>query len=285
MDQILDGKKISNDINKEIKSIVDHLKSNNKRIPQIDIILIGNDFGSIKYVSMKEKKALELGINCEVHKFDEDISQEIILTLINRLNEDSNVDGIMIQLPLPSTLDEKYILENIKPEKDVDGLTSSNLGKVFKNDPTAIAPATAVGILTLLKKYDIQIEGKNTVVIGRSDIVGLPVAAMLQNENSTVTICHSHTKNLKDISINADILVVALGEAKYISQEYIKEGAVVIDVGTNKNEDGKIVGDVDFDSVKDKASYITPVPGGVGPMTIASLFQNLLICYELNNEK
>jgi len=191
----------------------------------------------------------------------------------------------MVQLPLPNHIDEKYVLENINPEKDVDGLTSTNLGKLFKNDSTAIAPATAKGIMKLLEDYMIQIEGTNAVVIGRSDIVGLPTAAMLQNENATVTVCHSHTKNLKEICKMADILVVGIGKPEYIDMEYVKEKSIVIDVGTNKNSDGKLVGDVNFNSVKDIVEYITPVPGGVGPMTIACLLDNLMEIYIKNVQK
>jgi methylenetetrahydrofolate dehydrogenase (NADP+)/methenyltetrahydrofolate cyclohydrolase len=188
----------------------------------------------------------------------------------------------MVQLPLPKHITESNILENIFPQKDVDGLTSINLGKLLKNDPTAIAPATAKGILELLKEYKIEIAGKRAVVIGRSDIVGLPTVALLQNENATVTVCHSHTTNLKEICKKADILVSSMGKAEYIDIEYVKEGSVVIDVGTNKKEEGKLVGDVNFENVKDLVSYITPVPGGVGPMTIACLFSNLIEVYRKN---
>ena len=187
------------------------------------------------------------------------------------------VDGIMVQLPLPKHINENEILEYILPSKDVDGLTSVNLGKLFKNDPTAIPAATARGVMELLKEYEIQVEGKNAVVINRSSIVGLPIVALLQNENATVTICHSYTQNLKDICKCADILVVGIGKAEYITSEYIKQGSTVIDVGINRNSEGKLVGDVDYSSVKEICEYITPVPGGVGPMTIVSLFLIYLI--------
>ncbi len=279
---ILDGKqtalKISEKIQKEIQSI----SALGKRFPRLDIVLVGNDFGSRKYVEMKSKKAQELGIQCHIHSFSEDVLEEEIITLIEQLNTDTQVDGIMVQLPLPKHITESNILENIFPQKDVDGLTSINLGKLLKNDPTAIAPATAKGILELLKEYKIEIAGKRAVVIGRSDIVGLPTAAILQNENSTVTICHSHTHNLKEVCKESDILVVGIGKPEYIDIEYIKEGSVVIDVGTNKNEEGKLVGDVNFESVKDTVSYITPVPGGVGPMTIVCLLSNLIEAYKKN---
>jgi len=280
--KILDGRQTSIKITQEIQKKVDKAISSGKRAPRLDIILVGNDFASQKYVEMKSKKGQELGIRCEVHSFDENISTEKLVEEITKLNSDSQIDGIMVQLPLPKGIDEDLVLESISPSKDVDGLTSINLGKLFKNDPTAIAPATAKGILHLLHEYEIRIDGKKAVVIGRSDIVGLPTAAMLQNENATITICHSHTNNLKEISKNADILVVGIGKGEYINSEYIKEGCTMIDVGTNRNAEGKLVGDVDFESVKEKVAYITPIPGGVGPMTIASLFSNLIDIYERN---
>jgi len=279
---ILDGKQTALKISEKIQKDIQEYKTLGKREPRLDIILVGNDFGSQKYVEMKSKKAQELGIKCDVHSFEDNIQESELIELIETLNKDSNVDGIMIQLPLPKHINESNILEKISPSKDVDGLTSVNLGKLFKSDPTAIAPATAEGILELLKEYEIQIDGKDAVVIGRSDIVGLPTAALLQNENVTVTVCHSHTQNLKDICKRADILVVGIGKPEYIDTEYIKEGSVVVDVGTNKNEDGKLVGDVDFESVKDTVSYITPVPGGVGPMTIVCLLSNLIEAYKKN---
>ena len=280
--KILDGKQTSLKISEKIqKEIQEHINSG-KRSPRLDILLVGNDFGSQKYVEMKSKKAQEMGIQCEVHTFKEDTKEEELLRLIEEINGDNEIDGVMVQLPLPRHIDENKILERILPSKDVDGLTSVNLGKLFKNDPTAIAPATAKGILELLKEYEIEIDGKNALVIGRSDIVGLPTAAMLQNENATVTICHSHTKDLKEVCKRADILVVGIGKAEFIDMEYVKEGSIVIDVGTNKNGEGRLVGDVDFDSVKDIVEYITPVPGGVGPMTISCLLSNLLEIYRRN---
>ncbi len=278
--KILDGKQTSLKISEKIKKEVDEYISSRKRAPRVDILLVGNDFGSQKYVEMKSKKAQELGIQCEVHRFEENTTEEEILRLIENINENRAIDGVMVQLPLPKHLNEENILENILPSKDVDGLTSVNLGKLFKNNPTAIAPATAKGILELLREYKIEIDGKSAVVIGRSDIVGLPTAAILQNENATVTICHSHTTDLKEVCKRADILVVGIGKAEYIDMEYVKEGSIVIDVGTNMDSDGKLVGDVNFESVKDIVEYITPVPGGVGPMTIACLLSNLLEMYK-----
>jgi len=282
---LLDGSAVSQKIIKELKNKIDGYIDIGSRVPRLDIIIVGDDYASKKYVSMKEKRALELGIKAVVHEFSSNTKEEEIRELIEKLNNDNRVDGLMVQLPLPRGIETRRVLDNISPHKDVDGLTSSNLGRLFKNERNAIAPATARGVLKILEEYEIEIEGKNAVVIGRSEIVGLPTAAMLQNSNATVTICHSHTKNLKDISKNADILIVGIGKAEYIDKAYIKDGSVVIDIGTNLNQDGKLVGDVKFGSVKKIAGYITPVPGGIGPMTIASLLLNLFEMYEKNVKK
>jgi len=280
--EILDGKYTSSVMLQNLKTEIQKYIQQGKRAPRIDILLVGDDYASQMYVNMKEKKALDLGISVNVHNFEKDINENDLVKLISQLNNDKSVDGIMVQLPMPEHINESEILESILPSKDVDGLTSTNLGKLFKNDSSAIAPATAKGVIKLLDKYDIQIEGKNAVVAGRGDISGLPIAAMLQNRNATITICHSHTQNLKDVCKDADILVSSIGRAEYINSEYVKNGSVVIDVGTNRNSEGKLVGDVDFNSVKDIAGYITPVPGGVGPMTIACLFDNLIEMYKRN---
>ena len=280
--EILDGKQTALKISNRLKEEISEFLEKDKRAPKIEIILVGNDYASKMYVDMKSKKAIDLGIDVKVHSLEENTTTEELGNILKELNQNASIDGIMVQLPLPKHIDEKRILELISPLKDVDGLTSYNLGKLFKNDSSAIAPATAKGVVLLLKEYEIPIDGKNAVVIGRGDIAGLPIAAMLQNENATVTICHSHTQNLKEICKNADILVSSIGEPEYINSEYIKEGSVVIDVGTNRNTDGQLVGDIDFNSVRDIAKYITPVPGGVGPMTIACLFDNLIEVYRKN---
>jgi len=280
--EILDGKYTSSVMLQNLKTEIQKYLQEGKRAPRIDILLVGDDYASQMYVNMKEKKALDLGIIVNIHKFDKDISQAQLIKLIKELNNENEVDGIMVQLPMPEHINESEVLESILPSKDVDGLTSTNLGKLFKNDSSAIPPATAKGVIKLLDNYNVQIEGKRAVVIGRGDISGLPIAAMLQNRNATVTICHSHTQGLKDICKDADILVSSIGRAEYINSEYVKNGSVVIDVGTNRNSEGKLVGDVDFNSVKDIAGYITPVPGGVGPMTIACLFDNLFEMYKRN---
>ena len=280
--EILDGKYTSSVMLQNLKTEIQKYLQEGKRAPRIDILLVGDDYASQMYVNMKEKKALDLGISVNDHNFEKDINENDLFKLISQLNNDKSVDGIMVQLPMPEHINESEVLESILPSKDVDGLTSTNLGKLFKNDSSAIAPATAKGVIKLLDKYDIQIEGKNAVVVGRGDISGLPIAAMLQNRNATITICHSHTQNLKDICKHADILVSSIGRAEYINSEYVKNGSAVIDVGTNRSSGGKLVGDVDFNSVKDIAGYITPVPGGVGPMTIACLFDNLIEMYKRN---
>jgi len=280
--EILDGKYTSSVMLQNLKTEIQKYIQQGKRAPRIDILLVGDDYASQMYVNMKEKKALDLGISVNVHNFEKDINENDLLNLISQLNNDKSVDGIMVQLPMPEHINESEVLESILPSKDVDGLTSTNLGKLFKNDSSAIAPATAKGVIKLLDNYDIKVDGKRAVVIGRGDISGLPIAAMLQNRNATITICHSHTQNLKDICKDADILVSSTGRAEYINSEYVKNGSVVIDVGTNRNSEGKLVGDIDFNSVKDIAGYITPVPGGVGPMTIACLFDNLIEMYKRN---
>jgi len=280
--EILDGKYTSSVMLQNLKTEIQKYLQEGKRAPRIDILLVGDDYASQMYVNMKEKKALDLGILVNIHTFDKEISQDQLIKLIKQLNSNSEVDGIMVQLPMPEHINESEVLESILPSKDVDGLTSTNLGKLFKNDSSAIAPATAKGVIKILEKYNIKIEGKNAVVIGRGDISGLPIAAMLQNRNATVTICHSHTQELKEICMRGDILVSSIGRPEYIDEQYVKKGSIVIDVGTNRNSEGKLVGDVNFNSVKDIAGYITPVPGGVGPMTIACLFDNLIEMYKRN---
>ena len=280
--EILDGKYTSSVMLQNLKTEIQKYLQEGKRAPRIDIMLVGDDYASQMYVSMKEKKALDLRILVNIHTFDKEILQAQLIKLIKELNNENEVDGIMVQLPMPEHINESEVLESILPSKDVDGLTSTNLGKLFKNDSSAIPPATAKGVIKLLDNYDIQIEGKRAVVIGRGDISGLPIAAMLQNRNATVTICHSHTQELKEICMRGDILVSSIGRPEYIDEQYVKKGSIVIDVGTNRNSEGKLVGDVNFNSVKDIAGYITPVPGGVGPMTIACLFDNLIEMYKRN---
>ena len=279
---LLDGKKLSEKILSTLKLRILESIENGNRVPRLDIILVGEDFASKKYVGLKMDRACEIGIKVVLHEFDTNVSTEELLSLVRELNQDSRVDGVMVQLPLPDGIDTSVVLDSIWVEKDVDGLTSSNLGKLFKNDNTAIIPATARGILELLKEYKINIDGAKAVVVGRSNIVGLPTSAVLQNNNATVTVCHSHTKQLKKITTQADILVVAIGKGEYIDKDFVKENSVVIDVGININDKGKMVGDVKFNSVSKVASFLSPVPGGVGPMTVASLILNVVEIYEKN---
>ena len=280
---ILDGTKISEELLQELKAKINSLKVNISRSPRLDIILIGNDFASTKYVSMKERKAKEIGIEVNIHRFDATSTEDEIVKIITELNDNDSVDGIMVQLPLPKNFNEEKVISKISVDKDVDGLTAESLGKLFRKEKCFVS-ATPRGIGILLDKYNIEVEEKNVVIIGRSKIVGLPVSALMLNRNATVTICHSHTKNLQDICKTADILIVGIGKPNFINKEFIKQGATVIDVGFNKDlESGKTVGDVNYEDVKDMVSYITPVPGGVGPMTIASLLENVINSYEERN--
>jgi methylenetetrahydrofolate dehydrogenase (NADP+)/methenyltetrahydrofolate cyclohydrolase len=282
--EILDGKTTSEEILENLKIEIGSLLEQGNRLPRLDIIIIGHDYASEKYVSMKVKKGKNLGIKIVVHRFEDNVDDEEVISLIQKLNQDSLVDGIMVQLPLPKgnkTFNTKDILESIDISKDVDGLTYASLGSVWI-ERESIGPATPTGIIKLLDEYDIDLTGKSAVVVGRSKIVGLPLAGMFSRRDATVTIAHSKSENLQDICKSADILAIGIGKPKYINKDYIKKDAVVIDVGINRDYDGNLVGDVDFDDVKDLCSYITPVPGGIGPMTIASLFFNLIRAYKRN---
>ena len=279
---ILDGKQVSQKIKEELKVEVDLLKQKGIN-PKLAVIMVGNDKGSAVYVKNKSKACEKVGIEFEEFLFDENITQEELMNKINELNQDSSITGILLQSPIPRHLDEQMAFNAILPEKDVDGFNPINVGKLsIGND--AFISCTPFGIVKILEEYKIETEGKHAVIIGRSNIVGKPMAQCLLEKNATVTICHSRTKNLKEITKQADILVVAMGKAKFITKEYVKDGAVVIDVGINRLDDGKICGDVDFESVVDSSSYITPVPGGVGPMTIAMLMKNTVKAAILNKE-
>ncbi|SHE52683.1 methylenetetrahydrofolate dehydrogenase (NADP+) / methenyltetrahydrofolate cyclohydrolase [Caldanaerobius fijiensis DSM 17918] len=275
---VLDGqtlaKKIRANIKDEIKKFVDM----GKRPPGLAVVLVGEDPASQLYVSMKEKACKQVGMYSKKVLLPQDISESELLDNIHDLNEDPNIDGILVQLPLPRGLNEHVINENIKTDKDVDGFSPVNFGKLHLGI-SGFEPCTPKGIIRLLKEYGIKIEGKNAVVVGRSNIVGKPIAALLLRENATVTICHSKTENLKDYTLRADILVSAVGKAHIIKSDMIKEGAVVVDAGTTKVE-GKLYGDCDYENMLAKASWITPVPGGVGPMTIAMLLENTMEAYK-----
>ncbi|MBP7211991.1 bifunctional 5,10-methylene-tetrahydrofolate dehydrogenase/5,10-methylene-tetrahydrofolate cyclohydrolase [bacterium] len=278
MATILSGKELSARIT---ENLTDEIKNFNKK-PSLAVILVGNDPASELYVGMKQKKSAKLGINSSIIKFDENTDEKTLLAKIQELNLDNSVDAILVQLPLPKQINKKKVFETILPTKDVDGFTPENVGRLTLGlSPYAIA-CTPKGILTMLNNYNIKIDGKNVVIIGRSDIVGKPMAQLMLNENATVTVCHSHTKNLPQLTKNADILISAVGKPKMVTKDMIKENAVVIDVGVSKI-DGKIVGDVDFEAVSAVASYITPCVGGVGPMTIASLMQNTFELFKLHS--
>lgn len=271
--QIIDGKLIASEIKKDLLKKIDSLKSNNV-IPGLGIILVGTDAASEIYVRNKIKVCEELGINAKLYRFDEENGDEEIILKIKELNANKDIDGILVQSPLPYKFDEDKIISYIDKEKDVDGFGIYNLGAMLSNNEYIIA-ATPLGILKMFDYENINVSGKNVVVVGSSLIVGRPMAIALLNRGATVTIAHSKTKNLKDITRQADILIVAIGDAKFIKEDYVKEGAIVIDVGTNR-VNNKLYGDVDFDNVVSKCSYITPVPGGVGPMTIVMLLSNVV---------
>lgn len=275
---ILDGKKIKAEKLAELKKEIDSLK----RKPGIAVIQIGNDSASNVYVKNKEKTANELG--CVFHhiSFDENVLEEDVLLKIDELNNDSSIDGIIVQMPLPKHLNTSIIQNRVSYEKDIDGLTDINAGLLFHNKDCLI-PCTPKGILEMLKYYNIEISGKHVVIVGRSELVGRPLMSLMLNNNATVTICHSYTSNLQGITKEADILISAVGKKHVINSSMVKDGAVVIDVGINR-EDNKLYGDVDFDNVCNLTSYITPVPGGVGQMTVLSLYQNLIKAYRINNK-
>ena len=275
---LLDGKAVSLHIKENIKDKVLQLNYIYNSVPKLVVVQVGNNSASNVYIKNKLKAASFVGIDAELVHFDENVTNEEMLDTIHRLNNDNNVDGIIVQLPLPSHLNETDIINEIDNSKDVDGFGLINKGKLFCGIDS-LKSATPYGIMELLKYYNIELKGKHAVVVGRSNIVGKPMAIMLLNENATVSMCHSRTTNLKEMCLQADILVSAVGKAKFITKDMVKKGAVVVDVGMNRDENGKLCGDVDFINVEDVASYITPVPGGVGPLTIAMLLQNTLNAY------
>ena len=272
MGERIDGKNIALAIKEDIKKFIEARKSQNLQIPKVASILVGNDGGSIFYLNNQEKVAISLGLNFEKIHLNVEVEEKELISKIIELNNDDTVSGIILQLPLPKHIDEKKVIANISPLKDIDCLTFVNQGKLYMGEETFL-PCTPNSVLTILKSLNIELEGKEVVVIGRSNIVGKPVSALMLKENCTVTTCHSKTRNLKEVCSRADILIVAIGKAKFIDSSYVKDGAIVIDVGTN-SVDGKITGDVNFDSVIDVASLVTPVPGGVGALTTTLLMKN-----------
>lgn len=278
--QIIDGKAVSASVRERIKNEVESLKKDGKETG-LAVIIVGNDPASKVYVNNKKKGCAEVGINSYEYALPEETTTEELLTLINKLNDDSKVDGILCQLPLPKHIDEKTVINSIAPEKDVDAFHPVNTGHIMIGDYSFL-PCTPAGIIEMLKFYNIEISGKECVVIGRSNIVGKPMAMLLLQNSGTVTVCHSKTQNLAEVCRRADILVAAVGKANFVTADMVKDGAVVIDVGMNRNSEGKLCGDVDFEGVKDKCSFITPVPGGVGPMTITMLLNNTLTASKNN---
>jgi len=269
---IIDGKKISNEIKDELKLKVEKMKEEGRQVT-LAVVLVGDDPASKVYVANKKKACEYIGIRSLSYELPEQTSQEELLALVEKLNNDTDVNGILVQLPLPAHIDEEVVLAAISPAKDVDGFHPLNVGKLSIGQKGMVS-CTPAGVIELLKRSGIDIEGKECVIIGRSNIVGKPMALLMLKENATVTVCHSRTKNLKEVTKRADILIVAMGKPRFINKDYVKEGAVVIDVGIHRDENNKLCGDVDYNDVVDHVSAITPVPGGVGPMTIAMLMKN-----------
>lgn len=272
---IISGKQVSEEIRAGLRAEVEALVKQGLT-PGLAVVLVGEDPASQVYVRNKEKACHDLGYYSEVHRLSASTSQEELLALVDRLNRQANIHGILVQLPLPRHIDEKSVIDAIAVEKDVDGFHPVNVGNLVIGDDSLL-PCTPAGVIELIKRTGIEMSGKHAVVIGRSNIVGKPVSLLLQRENATVTMCHSRTTNMKELTKQADILVVAIGKANFVDASYVKPGAVVIDVGMNRLDNGKLAGDVDFESVKEVAGPITPVPGGVGPMTITMLMNNTLI--------
>jgi methylenetetrahydrofolate dehydrogenase (NADP+)/methenyltetrahydrofolate cyclohydrolase len=272
MYQLIDGKKISQQIKDELKEQVAKLKAEGTTVT-LAVIQVGNDPASSVYVGNKKKACAYIGIESLSYELPEETTEEELLGLIRKLNDDTKVNGILVQLPLPKQIDESKVIQTIAPSKDVDGFHVQNVGALCVGSKGYVS-CTPFGVIQLLKRSDVTIEGKKCVVLGRSNIVGKPMSLLLLRENGTVMVCHSRTQDLKEITKQADILVVAIGKPKFVDESYIKEGAVVIDVGIHRDENNKLCGDVDFDSVAPHTSAITPVPGGVGPMTIAMLMHN-----------
>ncbi len=281
--ELINGKELAKEIRTNLKAKVEELKKENI-YPKLAVIMVGDDKASNVYVRNKSKACNEIGIEFEEYLKDSNTTQEELIDLIKELNERKDVNGILLQSPIPKGLDIREAFNTIDYKKDVDGFNPVNVGKLAIGEDSFIS-CTPYGVIKMLEKYNIQVEGKRAVIIGRSNIVGKPLIQCLLNKNATVTVCHSRTKNIKEITKDADIIVAALGKAKFVTEDMVKDGAVVIDVGINRNEEGKLVGDVDFENVSKKASYITPVPGGVGPMTIAMLMNNVVKAAELQNNK
>ena len=282
MAQIIDGKKISAEVKAGVAAEVATLKEKGVSVG-LAVVIVGNNPASRVYVNNKKKACAACGIDSYEYALPEETTEEELLRLIDQLNHDPKVNGILVQLPVPKQIDDHKIIAAISPLKDVDAFTEGNVGKIMIGEYNFL-PCTPAGCMDLIDSTGVSVDGKNCVVIGRSNIVGKPMAMLLLHRNGTVTICHSHTKNLREICSQADILVAAVGKAGFVTADMVKEGAVVIDVGMNRNAEGKLCGDVDFEAVEKKAGYITPVPGGVGPMTIATLMRNTLTAAKVQND-
>ena len=280
--KIIDGKSTAFETCEKVRLSVDSLLKNGVE-PCLAVIIVGDDPASRVYVNNKKKKCAVVGIKSLEFALPAQTTQRELLELIERLNQNSLVNGILCQLPLPEHIDEKAVIEAIDPQKDVDCFCDVNVGKLWTGNAVFL-PCTPAGVMEMLRQYNIEVSGKNCVIVGRSNIVGKPLAALMLQNNATVTVCHSKTGNLASVCRSADILVAAVGRSKFITADMVRENAVVIDVGINRDENGKLCGDVDFDAVKDKASFITPVPGGCGPMTIAMLMQNTVKACEIQNK-
>lgn len=276
--KLIDGKAVSTAVKERVKKEIEEKKLS----IGLAVVIVGSDQASRVYVNNKKKACEFCGISSYEYALPDDTEEDKLLELIDELNNDRRINGILVQLPLPKQIDEKKIIERIRPDKDVDAFNAVNVGKIMIGNYSFL-PCTPAGVMELIHSTGTEISGKECVVIGRSNIVGKPMAMLLLHENATVTVCHSKTKNLKEVCLRADILVSAVGRAGFVTADMVKEGAVVIDVGMNRNADGKLCGDVDFDNVKEKCSFITPVPGGVGPMTIAMLMENTLRAGELQS--
>ena len=274
MAEIINGKKLAKEIREKLKIKCEELRKKTI-IPKLAVIMVGDDKASQVYVRNKSKACNEIGIEFEEYLLETTIEQQNLIDLIEKLNQDENIHGILLQSPIPGHLDINEAFKTIAPEKDVDGFNPVNVGKLCLNQDTFVS-CTPYGIMKMFEAYDIDLSGKNVTIIGRSNIVGKPLIQCCLNKNATVTVCHSKTKNLKQHTQNADVVIAAIGKSKFVTEDMIKQGAVVIDVGINRSDDGNITGDVDFENVYNKASYITPVPGGVGPMTIAMLMNNVI---------
>ncbi|MBQ5906040.1 MAG: bifunctional methylenetetrahydrofolate dehydrogenase/methenyltetrahydrofolate cyclohydrolase FolD [Clostridia bacterium] len=275
MYKLIDGKEVSNHVKTKVRGEVDALKEKGIE-PALAVIIVGNDPASRVYVNNKKKACEFTGMRSVEYAMPEETTEEELLSVIDKLNADDSINGILCQLPVPKHISEKAVIERISAKKDVDVFSAENVGKMWQGDYD-MASCTPMGVIELLDYYGIDVCGKNCVIIGRSNIVGKPMASLLLERSATVTICHSRTRNLSEITSKADLIVAAVGRAKFVTADMVKEGAIVVDVGINRNEDGKLCGDVDFENVKDKCEFITPVPGGCGPMTIAVLMKNTLL--------